>query len=66
MKTPAQGRRPRRSTWRPRPSSSRCTGRYFADSPPKRSSVRSYDEAIAVRLWQVSAVLVGLTATPRA
>lgn len=38
------------------------TGRYFADSRPKRSSKRSYDEATAARLWQVSADLVGLTA----
>jgi len=38
------------------------TGRYFANSKPKRSSKRSYDEAAAARLWQVSADLVGLTA----
>jgi retinol dehydrogenase-14 len=38
------------------------TGRYFAGSKPKRSSKRSYDEAAAARLWQVSADLVGLTA----
>jgi retinol dehydrogenase-14 len=37
-------------------------GRYFANSKPKRSSKRSYDEAAAARLWQVSADLVGLTA----
>jgi len=37
------------------------TGRYFANSKPKRSSKRSYDEAAAARLWQVSADLVGLT-----
>lgn len=37
------------------------TGRYFANSRPKRSSKRSYDEAAAARLWQVSADLVGLT-----
>jgi retinol dehydrogenase-14 len=37
-------------------------GRYFANSKPKRSSKRSYDEAAAERLWQVSADLVGLTA----
>ena len=36
------------------------TGRYFANSKPKRSSERSYDEADAARLWQVSADLVGL------
>jgi retinol dehydrogenase 14 len=37
------------------------TGRYFADSKPKGSAKRSYDEAAAARLWQVSADLVGLT-----
>ena len=36
------------------------TGRYFANSKPKRSSERSYDEADAARLWQASAELVGL------
>jgi NAD(P)-dependent dehydrogenase (short-subunit alcohol dehydrogenase family) len=38
------------------------TGRYFADSKPRRSSKRSYDEAAAARLWQMSAELVDLTA----
>jgi NAD(P)-dependent dehydrogenase (short-subunit alcohol dehydrogenase family) len=38
----------------------RVSGLYFANSKPKRSSKRSYDEAIAARLWQVSADLVGL------
>jgi retinol dehydrogenase 14 len=38
------------------------TGRYFADGKPKGSSKRSYDQAAAARLWQVSADLVGLTA----
>ena len=37
------------------------SGRYFANSKPKRSSKRSYDEATAARLWQVSTELVGLT-----
>jgi hypothetical protein len=36
------------------------TGRYFANSKPKRSSPRSHDEAVAGRLWRVSADLVGL------
>ena len=36
------------------------TGRYFANSKPKRSSERSHDEADAARLWQASADLVGL------
>ncbi|HET6753232.1 MAG TPA: SDR family oxidoreductase [Jiangellaceae bacterium] len=40
------------------PDLERVTGRYFADSKPKKSSQRSYDEATAARLWQVSADLV--------
>jgi retinol dehydrogenase 14 len=39
------------------------SGRYFANSKPKRSSKASYDQATATRLWQVSAELVGLSAT---
>ncbi len=38
------------------------TGRYFVNSKPKKSSKRSYDEAVAARLWQVSEDLVGLGA----
>ena len=41
---------------------SHVTGQYFANSKPKKSSQRSYDEAAAARLWQVSADLVGLSA----
>jgi len=44
------------------PALGQVTGRYFANEEPKRSSERSYDEAVAARLWQVSADLVGLTA----
>jgi retinol dehydrogenase-14 len=44
------------------PDLERVTGRYFANSKPRKSSQRSYDEATAARLWEVSAVLVGLTA----
>jgi NAD(P)-dependent dehydrogenase (short-subunit alcohol dehydrogenase family) len=36
------------------------TGRYFANSKPRKSSTRSYDQAVAERLWQVSTDLVGL------
>jgi retinol dehydrogenase-14 len=36
------------------------SGQYFANRRPKRSSKRSYDQATAARLWQVSADLVGL------
>jgi retinol dehydrogenase 14 len=43
------------------PDLEQVTGRYFANSKLKRSSKRSYDEAAAARLWQVSAELVGLT-----
>jgi NAD(P)-dependent dehydrogenase (short-subunit alcohol dehydrogenase family) len=44
------------------PELEQVTGRYFANSAPKRSSERSYDQAVAARLWQVSADPVGLTA----
>src|SRR5919109_2176165 len=37
------------------------TGQFFVNRKPKRSSERSYGEATAARLWQVSADLVGLT-----
>ena len=37
------------------------SGHYFANSQPKKSSDRSYDQAAAARLWQVSDDLVGLT-----
>jgi retinol dehydrogenase-14 len=43
------------------PGLEQVTGSYFANSKPKRSSKRSYDEAAAARLWQTSADLVGLT-----
>jgi NAD(P)-dependent dehydrogenase (short-subunit alcohol dehydrogenase family) len=39
----------------------RVSGQFFAGSKPKRSSERSYDEAVAARLWRVSAELVGLS-----
>ncbi len=41
---------------------SHVTGQYFANSKPKKSSQRSYDQSAAARLWQVSADLVGLSA----
>jgi retinol dehydrogenase-14 len=44
------------------PDLDRTTGLYFANSKPKRSSKRSYDESVAARLWEVSAALVGLNA----
>jgi retinol dehydrogenase-14 len=36
------------------------SGQFYANSKAKRSSKRSYDEANAARLWQVSAGLTGL------
>src|SRR5664279_4792027 len=45
------------------PDLDEVTGRYFANSKPKKSSKASYDQPAAERLWQVSAELVHLTAT---
>ena len=42
------------------PALERVTGCYFVNSRPKRSSKRSYDQAAAARLWELSADLVGL------
>ena len=61
MKTPAQGAATSIHL-ASAPDLEQVTGRYFADNKPKRSSERSYDQAAATRLWQVSADLVGLTA----
>jgi retinol dehydrogenase-14 len=44
------------------PDLEQVTGRYFARSKPRRSSKRSYDQAAAARLWQISADLTGLPA----
>ena len=41
------------------------TGQYFANRKPKKSSPDSYDAAAALRLWEVSADLVGLPPTQR-
>jgi retinol dehydrogenase 14 len=41
------------------PDLEQVTGGYFAASKPRSSAVRSYDEAAAARLWQVSADLTG-------
>ena len=43
------------------PNLEQMTGLYFANSTPKRSSKRSYDDGAAARLWHVSADLVGHT-----
>jgi retinol dehydrogenase-14 len=42
------------------PGLEQVTGTFFAKSKPKTSSRRSYDRAAAVRLWGLSADLVGL------
>jgi retinol dehydrogenase 14 len=44
------------------PELEQVTGCYFANRKPTRSSKRSYDQAVAARLWRVSTDLVGLTA----
>ena len=61
MKSPAQGAATSVHV-ASAPELDRLTGRYFADSRPNRSSEGSRDEAIAARLWQVSADLVGVPA----
>jgi retinol dehydrogenase-14 len=46
------------------PDLEQVTGRYFANSKPRRSSEPSYDQAAAARLWQVTADTVGVTVAP--
>ena len=63
MKTPAQG------AGTPvylasSPQVEGISGRYFVNRKPKTSSNASRDTAAAARLWQVSAELTGMTATP--
>jgi retinol dehydrogenase-14 len=43
------------------PDLEQVTGKYFANSQPKKSSDASYDQATAARLWQVSGDLVDLS-----
>ena len=62
MKTPAEGAATSIHL-ASAPELAQVTGTFFANSKPRRSSRRSYDEATAARLWLVSAKLVGLTAT---
>lgn len=59
MKTPEQGAQTSIQL-AAAPELENVTGRYFANSQPKKSSKRSYSEADADRLWQVSAALVSL------
>jgi NAD(P)-dependent dehydrogenase (short-subunit alcohol dehydrogenase family) len=42
------------------PELEHVSGQYFANSRPKRSSSRSYDDAVAARLWDVSCELTGI------
>ena len=42
------------------------SGRYFRELAEARSSTRSSDRALAVRLWQLSEALTGLTPAARA
>jgi NAD(P)-dependent dehydrogenase (short-subunit alcohol dehydrogenase family) len=47
------------------PELGHVSGPYFANRRPTKSSPGSYDRAVATRLWEASADLVGLTATSR-
>ena len=40
------------------------SGRYFANSAPRKSSARSYDAQVAARLWETSAELTGAARVP--
>jgi NAD(P)-dependent dehydrogenase (short-subunit alcohol dehydrogenase family) len=60
MKSPAQGAATSIQVASD-PGLGRVTGRYFVGGKPRKSAGRSYDEAVAARLWQVSADLVGLS-----
>ena len=51
MKTPAQGAATSIHV-ASAPDLEQVTGRYFANSKPKKSSQRSYDEATTARLWK--------------
>lgn len=58
MKTPAQGAATSISL-ASAPELAQVSGGFFASGKPKKSSPASYDEAVAARLWRVSADLVG-------
>ncbi len=47
------------------PELERVSGRYFANRRATKSSIGSYEQAVAERLWAVSADLVKLTTAPR-
>jgi retinol dehydrogenase 14 len=58
MKSPARGA-PTSVHVSSAPDLEQVTGGYFAAGRPRSSAARSYDEAAAARLWQVSAHLTG-------
>ncbi len=59
MKSPAQGAATSVHV-ASAPGLEQVSGRYFAGGKPRRSSKRSYDQAAATRLWQVSADLAAV------
>lgn len=59
MKTPGQGAQ-KSIHLASAPELEHVTGQYFANSKARKSTKRSYRQADADRLWQVSAALVGL------
>jgi retinol dehydrogenase 14 len=63
MKSPAQGAATSIHV-ASAPELEQVSGRYFANRRPTRSSARSYDLAVAARLWEASADLVTLAETP--
>jgi retinol dehydrogenase 14 len=63
MKTPAQGA-DTPVYLASAPQVEGISGRYFVNRKPKTSSNASRDTTAAARLWQVSAELTGITATP--
>ena len=60
LKTPAQGAATSIHL-ASAPQLEQVTGKYFTSCKMKRSSDRSYDQAAAFRLWEVSANLVHLS-----
>ncbi|WP_425861914.1 SDR family oxidoreductase [Arthrobacter sp. TWP1-1] len=62
MKTPAKGAATSIHV-ASAPELEQVTGRFFANGRVRRSSAQSYDIAVAIRFWQVSAGLVGLPAS---
>jgi NAD(P)-dependent dehydrogenase (short-subunit alcohol dehydrogenase family) len=60
MKTPSQGAATS-IRLASAPELEQVSGAFFTNGKPKTSSKASYDQAVAARLWHVSADLVGLT-----